>query len=424
MNPSGRWTSWLDRVSGLGRRPEDGDDERARKALLAWFGVFVGFGAPLDGIPALGAGLWLQAGLSLLNGAVVLLGLWYMAATGHRQLFQRIALATTLLLPSALHVAMGGFAASNGMVLWAMFAPLGALLLGSRAEARLWAAAYVAVASTAWAMEAFAPTVRWIEPSADPAWSRAGLYFGLPGMAVALVWVFVSETERAKAEAAREHARAERLLLNILPAPIAARLKDDTGTIADGFSAVSVLFADIVGFTGLSARTRPEQLVALLDEVFSAFDAAADRRGCEKIKTIGDAYMAAAGLPTGRDDHADALAALSLDLFDALAAINARHGTALDLRIGIHSGPVVAGVIGQRKFSYDLWGDTVNTASRMESHGVAGRVQLTEATMRELTARFRTEPRGTIKVKGKGPMNVYLLAPRHGDPSDGPEEGP
>ncbi len=344
-----------------------------------------------------------------------------MAATGQRRLFQRIALGSVLLLPSALHVAMGGLAASNGMLLWAMFAPLGALLLCSRREALGWAAAFLAVAGVAWSAETFWPAWHAVEPSANPAWSRAGLYVGLPGMAVALVWVFVSETERAKAEAAREHARAERLLLNILPGPIAARLKDDAGTIADGFDGVSVLFADLVGFTVLSARTPPEQLVALLDEVFSAFDAASDRHGCEKIKTIGDAYMAAAGLPVRRDDHADALAGLALDMLDALAVLNARHGTALALRIGIHSGPVVAGVIGQRKFSYDLWGDTVNTASRMESHGMPGRVQLSEAAAQALSPRFHVERRGTIEVKGKGPMTVYLLAsaPDDAAPADG-----
>jgi adenylate cyclase len=412
--------TWLTRISALGRRAADDADERGRKALLAWFGVFVGLGAPLDAIPALRSGLWLQACLSLLNGVAILLGLWHMAATGRRGLFERVALGSVLLLPSTLHVAMGGFASSNAMLLWAMFAPLGALLLCSRREALGWAAAFLVVAGLAWATETFTPDWRLIAASPNPAWSRAGLYVGLPGMAVALVWVFVSETERAKAEAAREHARAERLLLNILPAPIAARLKDDAGTIADGFASVSVLFADIVGFTVLSARTEPARLVALLDEVFSAFDAASDRHRCEKIKTIGDADMAAAGLPTPREDHADALAALALDMLAALSAINARHGTALDLRIGIHSGPVVAGVIGQRKFSYDLWGDTVNTASRMESHGVAGRVQLSEAAARALSPRFHVERRDTIEIKGKGPMTVYLLASDPAPTADSP----
>jgi class 3 adenylate cyclase len=208
-----------------------------------------------------------------------------------------------------------------------------------------------------------------------------------------------------------ERAKAEKLLRNILPPSVAARLKEDE-TIADSFPEVSVLFADIVGFTELSSHVTPDELVKLLNEIFSLFDDLAERHRLEKIKTIGDAYMIVAGLPEPRPDHAEALAIMALDMQDVLAQFNAAHGTALAIRVGINTGPVVAGVIGHKKFIYDLWGDAVNIASRMESSGLAGRVQITEATRRRIDGKLAVEERGTIAVKGKGEMRTWLLVPR------------
>ena len=206
-------------------------------------------------------------------------------------------------------------------------------------------------------------------------------------------------------------AKSERLLLNILPRSIARRLQDDERRqrVADEFTSVTVLFADIVGFTPLSAAMTPDELVGLLDEVFSRFDTIATELGVEKIKTIGDAYMAAAGLPERTDDHAEVAALMALRMVDAMEEINARRETALQLRIGLHSGTVVAGVIGKNKFTYDLWGDAVNTAARMESHSVAGAVQVSAATAGLLADRFDCEPRGEIEIKGKGRMKTFLL---------------
>jgi adenylate cyclase len=209
-----------------------------------------------------------------------------------------------------------------------------------------------------------------------------------------------------------ERAKSDRLLRNILPASIAERLRDRHQVIAESFQEVSVLFADIVGFTDLSSRVTPQDLVVMLNEMFSRFDALAERHGLEKIKTIGDAYMVVAGVPEPRDDHADALAAMALDMIDAVEAHNAEHGTSLSMRIGVNTGPVVAGVIGTKKFTYDLWGDTVNLASRMESNGVPGRVQVAEATWRLLRDRYAFEERGVIKVKGKGEVRAWLLVGR------------
>ena len=205
-----------------------------------------------------------------------------------------------------------------------------------------------------------------------------------------------------------ERSRSEHLLLNILPAPIAARLKAHEGTIADSFSEATVLFADMVGFTEMSARLTPEALVGRLDRVFSAFDALTERRGLEKIKTIGDAYMVVGGLPEVRADHVEAVVELGLDMLR-----EAEHaGEGLRVRIGINTGPVVAGVIGTKKFAYDLWGDTVNTAARMEAYGVPARIHCTAAVYERLKERYCFEEREEIEVKGKGWMRTYLVMGR------------
>ena len=214
----------------------------------------------------------------------------------------------------------------------------------------------------------------------------------------------------AQIEAEREN--SERLLLNILPMPIAERLNRGESTIADSFAEVSVLFADVVDFTRLSAQTSPSDLVHLLNRVFSAFDGLSEKHGLEKIKTIGDAYMVVGGLPSPREDHAEAIADMAMDMQVELAKLNADMGQAIGLRVGINTGPVVAGVIGTKKFIYDLWGDAVNTASRMESSGVQGSIQVTEATYEKLRDKYAFEARGTIEIKGKGPMMTYFLKGR------------
>jgi adenylate cyclase len=196
----------------------------------------------------------------------------------------------------------------------------------------------------------------------------------------------------------------------VLPGPIAERLKLSRAVIADYFEEVTVLFADIVNFTPLSARLTPHRVVEILDAVFTVFDGIAERHGLEKIKTIGDCYMMVGGLPEAMPGHADAVARAALEIQDALASMSQDQGVPLSVRIGMHTGSVVAGVIGRHKFIYDLWGDTVNTASRMESHGVANKIQCTKEVVDILDDRYVFESRGVIKVKGKGPMQAYFLA--------------
>jgi class 3 adenylate cyclase len=213
-----------------------------------------------------------------------------------------------------------------------------------------------------------------------------------------------------------ERARSEGLLRNMLPASIAGRLKQQQEVIADASPQVTVLFADIVDFTAHAARSPPAATVALLNELFSQFDALTETRGLEKIKTVGDAYMVAGGLPDPMPDHAGAVAELALEMLKVAAGRSLPEGGPVRLRIGVASGPVVAGVIGRQRFSYDLWGDTVNTASRMQTTGVPGCIQVTERTRDLLGDRYLFQERGRIQVKGKGQMRTYFLSGRAAAP--------
>jgi class 3 adenylate cyclase len=221
-----------------------------------------------------------------------------------------------------------------------------------------------------------------------------------------------AELEFSHAELGREREKSERLLRSILPAPIAERLKNGEATIAESFPEVTVLFADLCGFTEFSEHVDPQQVVGLLDEIFSTFDHLAKAHGVEKIKTIGDAYMAVSGLPVPRPDHAEAMAVMAIGMQEAFRGVMRNRGLALELRIGIHSGPVAAGVIGRQKFTYDLWGDTVNLASRMESHGEPSRIHVSPTTRALLGDTFRFADRGEIAIKGRGTLHTSFLLGR------------
>ena len=240
--------------------------------------------------------------------------------------------------------------------------------------------------------------------------------FGVALAAFVILGLTLTSIARAAdtAEAAldREHLRSEQLVHNMLPAEIANRLKGGESNIADRVDEASVLFADLVGFTAMSARVKPSELVVILSDLFSRFDALAEKHQLEKIKTIGDAYMVASGVPRPRADHVKALADFALDLVELIDGLEPVYGTKLKMRIGINSGVVIAGVIGRAKLAYDMWGDTVNTAARMESHGAEGRIHVTQAVRDRLGAGFEFESRGVIEVKGKGPMQTFFLRAR------------
>jgi adenylate cyclase len=235
---------------------------------------------------------------------------------------------------------------------------------------------------------------------------------GVAGMLIALIVAYEIAVERAENEARRANAESEALLLNILPRKVAAQLKHDPHAIAELHGEVTIVFADIVDFTPLSLRLHPLELVRLLNDVFSAFDELAVRYGVEKIKTIGDAYMAVCGLPEPRADHAQVIADLALDMLTVVQRFTDDTGAPMTIRVGISSGTVVAGVIGTSKFLYDLWGDPVNTAGRMESYSLPGRIQVSEATQQLLKKSHRLESRGEIDVKGKGKAHTWFLTGR------------
>ncbi len=386
----------VERLASIGAVEGDTEDERIRKGALTISTVLVGALTPIWIVTYLALGLPLPASIPLVYLAASAISLAVFARTKRYRVFRMTQLILMLSLPFALQWSLGGFIESSGVCLWALTSPMGALVFAGTREAVPWFAAYLGLLAISTGLEPF------LDPVMVPGWVRVPFFAGTIGgvslTAYLLLQYFVRERER-------EHERSERLLLNVLPAPVARRLKQQERVIADRYEAATVMFADLVGFTRLAADLSPERLVEVLDEVFSAFDVLAQERGLEKIKTIGDAYMVAGGIPTPREDHREAV----LDMaFEMLEVVGDRNG--LELRIGVDTGPVVAGVIGRRKFIYDLWGDTVNIASRMESHGVRGRIQVTERVARDLDPRFRAEPRGEIDVKGKGPMPVFLLS--------------
>jgi guanylate cyclase len=246
-----------------------------------------------------------------------------------------------------------------------------------------------------------------------PAWFNATMLalnvVGTGTVAFTVLALFASQRNAALAALRVEQDRSEALIRNVLPSAIAERLKLETGSIAEHVDAASILFADVVDFTPLSQRLTPAEVVGTLDQLFSRFDTLVERHGLEKIKTIGDAYMAAAGVPDPCADHAARTARLALDMRDAVEASTIAGQDGIELRIGINAGPVTAGVIGTKRFLYDLWGDAVNTASRMESNGTPGRIQITRAFYDLVHEDFVCEPRGTITVKGKGEMETWYL---------------
>jgi len=325
-------------------------------------------------------------------------------------------LAMLLVMPFLMQWIIGGFEASSGVAIWAILSPVGALLILGTRQSTPWFFLFIALVLASWGMnDVFAGYALPI-----PKHTRQ-VFFLVNVCGAASILYFVMryfEAQKSRimraldeknAELLFEQDKSERLLLNILPKSVADRLKNHNGRIADSYESVTIMFADLVDFTGISAGMSAADLVELLNRVFSRFDVLAEKYGLEKIKTIGDAYMVVGGAPNLRADHADAVALMAIEMQQALAELSSADGKPLQMRIGINSGPVIAGVIGNSKFSYDLWGDTVNMASRMEHYGIANAIQVTEPTYQLLQGRFAFESRGAITIKGKGKVDVYLL---------------
>jgi adenylate cyclase len=410
-----RLPGWLRRLTDRGTLPSDSEEVRLRKAVLMLSSsliatlsfVWVGTYAVL--------GLWLSAAIPFVYQLASAASIYTFARTRRYRLFRTSQLWMSLLLPFALQWSLGGFANSSAVSLWAFTCPIGALLFVGARQAVPWFVAFGVLVTFSGAIEpALAAGAPHIPSGVVVAFFVLNI-MGVSTTAYVLLQYFVRARERARAELEVERAKSERLLLNVLPVSVASRLKESDEVIADGFPTATVLFADLVGFTPLAQELAPADAVVLLDRVFAGWDGLADRHGVEKIKTIGDAYMVAGGIPTPREDHAAAIADMALEMGAEVERCAAESGVALEVRIGMDTGPVVAGVIGRAKFSYDLWGDTVNTASRMESHGVPGEIQVTDRVYDRLRDRYDLRQRGTIEVKGKGPMTTYLLLGRRDD---------
>ncbi len=397
-------------VDGLTRMvsgPEDDAQIRTQKTLLVlsallfitpslvWSALYFFFNEALS------------AAIPLVYVMVTLLGLASFAMTRRFALLRWIELALILALPFALQLTLGGFVPSSGVVLWSLLAPIGALVFGASRPA-LWLLAFLVLVAIAGVFEG---SLRGT--NALPEWVRTVFFVlniaTISTLAVTLLAVFNRQRDEAMRLLAAEQGRSEGLLLNILPKQIAERLKAGERRIADAHEHATVLFADLVGSTALALELSPDSLIGVLNDVFSRIDELAERHGVEKIRTIGDNWMGVSGVPRSRPDHAQAAVRMALEVRDFVQDYRTLDGRCLAVRIGLNSGPLVAGVIGKHKFVYDIWSDTVNTASRMESQGVAGRVQVSQATYALVKGDFVCEERGAIEVRGRGPLTTYFV---------------
>ena len=409
-------TGLLARIAAIGAEPADGEELRLRKALLVtsalmmasmgipWGAIYLYFDEPVAAAIPTG-----YAALSFASLAVF--------SRFHTfETFRTSQLLMSMLLPLLLMLALGGFINSSAVALWSLTSPLGALMFAERRQANGWFVGYAALLAIGIVFEPFARAANNLPPYVITTFFVMN-FLGVSIFAFVLTGYFVGRKNLAMQLLGVEQQKSESLLLNVLPREIAAILRNETRTIADYHDKVSVMFADLTGFTKMSAKMQPDQVVDFLNDVFSHFDQLVDRYAIEKIRTIGDAYMVAAGVPAPRPDHAQVLARFALDILaytDTLAA----QGKAAKFRVGIGTGPVVAGVIGYKKFCYDVWGDTVNTASRMESLSEPGRIQLDEATYQLIEKDFECTSRGPIDVPGKGPMNTWFLVGERDAPHD------
>src|SRR6266581_2308258 len=420
----GTTSSFLERLRNAGIEPTDNAEQRLNKSLLMF----------ATGLVSIASMLWLAIYWALgprLSATFPLVFQMLLAANMARYIYTRnfdffrvSQLALFLFAPFAVQWSIGNFITASGVILWGLLAPVGAILFFGVRESLAWFVAWVFLTVLSGFFDFYL---------ADFATQKAPLvtiqtsvvFFAMNFVAVAtivylLLRFSIQEKQKAqgKLEVAHtllqlEQERSERLLLNVLPAPVAERLKHSADTIADGFNDVTVMFADIVSFTQVAAGMTPSQVFAMLNRIFSAFDELTERFGLEKIKTIGDAYMVAGGLnSTGAADYSAAVADMAIAMRDLLHrdfAVNAAH---LEVRIGIGSGPVVAGVVGRKKFIYDLWGDTVNTASRLTTEGAPGTIQCDTPTRRRLDDRFEFNEPQLMQLKGKGSVAVHRLVGR------------
>ncbi|HEX6222441.1 MAG TPA: adenylate/guanylate cyclase domain-containing protein [Acidimicrobiia bacterium] len=401
-----RLSGAIDRFLNLGASPEDTDEERAYKSTHI---LMSGVTAPVVSLWSVfyaAFGLTLAAAIPLVYAGMTAAGLVLVARTKRIELFRRSQLTMWVTLPFLLQWSVGGFINSSGVAMWAIGAPLLASLIG--AVPGPWFLGFAGLSVVSGVIDGRLAAIAPDLPSGLIVTLFVLNFLGVAFVIYVSLRFFVRERQRMTTALELERRKSDLLLLNILPERIAQRLKSGEELIADRVDDVTILFADLVGSTAMSERLAADELVELLNELFTAFDELADSYGLEKIKVIGDAYMVVGGLEPQGQDHTARVADMALAMRRELPR-HGRGGHELQMRFGIHAGPVIAGVIGRRKFSYDLYGDAVNTAARMESHGIAGQIQVSEEVYRRLASRYVLEERGTIDVKGKGPMKTYLL---------------
>lgn len=318
-------------------------------------------------------------------------------------------LVMLLVMPFFMQWAIGGFAASSGVAIWAILSPVGALMILGTRQSTPWFLLFIGLAFISWKLNHyFAGNAMPIPSNVKDAFFLMNIT-GTASILYGVLRYFQGQKERVMISLELEQARSEKLLLNILPAAIATRLKANDMRIADHYDSVTVMFADLINFTQMSEKMPPTQLIDLLSQVFLRFDQLAEKYQVEKIKTIGDAYMVISGAPVACENHAHRIAAMALDMNEALKEVAINTGLDLNMRIGIHTGPVVAGVIGSAKFSYDLWGDTVNLASRMESTCKPNSIQVTQETQKMIQDAYVFSEKSSVEVKGKGIVETYVL---------------
>ena len=417
-------SSFLGRLRSAGIDPDDNEELRLNKSLLML----------ATGLASVGIMLWVAiysilgpqfsttapfAFQLLLAGNMV-----FYIKSRNFDFFRVTQLGLFLFLPFIAQWSGGTIISTSGVALWGLLAPIGAILCIGVRQSVGWFIAWIVLSAVSGAVDLYLVDYSLIAQKTNVPVRTTLVFFSLNFISVATIIYMLlrlSIAERHKAQKSLEEAhlqivieqeRSEKLLLNILPGPIADRLKNSDKTIADGFADVTVMFADIVNFTQVAANMSPSQVFTMLNRIFSAFDELAEQYCLEKIKTIGDAYMVAGGLNEDIDDYSAAVADLAIAMRDLLRrdfSINASH---LEVRIGIGTGPIVAGVLGKKKFIYDLWGDTVNIASRITAEGVPGMIQCDTTTYHRLAQNFDFHEPQTIYLKGKGDMTVYRLVGR------------
>jgi guanylate cyclase len=402
--------TWVRRLRAIA---DEGDERQVKQLLIlvcsavgapqlcVWAGFYLYFGHIVPGMVMLAYAVATMAGV-----AACCVNFDYV------KICNQVVLALIFAVNVGISFYEGGLIASNGQFVWAFLAPMGMLIVSTRLVASLWMFAFngAIIALAAVPPMSFVPPL----PPAFGQWLCALNVVCVASFILYAMSYYVVKKDAFYALLKQEEAKSEALLLNVLPKGIAAELKAGGARVARRYDDATILFLDLVGFTQMTARQDPAETVDILNTIFTEFDRLAEEYGVEKIKTIGDCYMAAAGVPSPRADHARAAVALALAFGNALERFSLGFGRPLGFRAGVHSGPVSAGVIGIRKFAFDVWGDTVNTASRMESHGVPGCVQISGATYREVRDDFECEPRGLIEVKGKGPIEAWLVTGAHG----------